>query len=671
MNKWYGWAGSILQVDLANEKIVRQPLTKNMAYNFLGGRGFNIKTLWDNIYPGIDPLGPRNVLCFGIGPLTGTLMSCSARYSVSTKSPETGILGDANAGGYWGPELKFAGFDQIVIKGRAKKPLYLWIDDDHVELREASKFWKSTTYESEKIIKEELGDPEIKVASIGLGGANLVRFASVINDLFRAAARCGVGAVMGSKNLKAIAVRGTKGSKIAKRDQFEDLVKEDRKKLMENEFIQNVTGHLGTPWLTIGWGAASGMFDYKNSQTIILPEELASITGEVFFETYCAQIKSCFNCPVHCSRYYEVKTGPYAGVKGSTCEFETIWSFGVMCGVLNLPPILKCNNLCNQYGLDTISTGVNIAFAMELYEKGILTKKDVDGIELEFGNDAAMIEIIHRIAQRDGFGNILAEGPLNAAKIIGKKKKIDVERYYPHTLGLSRAAYQCYGDPGAVLGTITSTRGADHLRGHHYSVCLDPLFCRKKWGDHTIADVDEIHGKHISITWMQHEWTLADCLERCKCGLNDWYIACPLMDPTGEGRAKIVSAATGWEVTAKKMEKIAERVYNLERTFNAREGVQRKHMRPPWKSLNIPIDRGPNKGLVVRMETVNKLLDNYFKHRGWNLETGVPTESKLLELGLKYVADEMKRNIPYPEWSGPSLWPLEKYPHGGPRAPYP
>lgn len=659
----YGWAGTILKIDLSREKIIKEPLKKELAYNFLGGRGFNAKTLWDLIRTGTDPLGPENVLCFAVGPLTGTLMSASSRFSVSAKSPETGILGDANAGGYWGPELKFAGYDQIIITNKAKKPVYIWIDDDNVEFRNADHFWKSATYDAEEIIKEELGDPDIEVCSVGTAGANLVRFSSVMNDLFRAAARCGMGAVMGSKNVKAIAVRGTKGVEVANREEFKKLVLEDRKKLLEDEFIQKVVGHLGTPWLTLGWGATTGLLDAKNAQTVILPEEIDQFSGETLFENYTVQLKGCFNCPIHAARYYEVKTGKYGGLRGSTCEFETIWNIGLMCGIFSLPPILKCNNLCNQYGLDTISTGAMISFAMECYEKGFLTAEDTKGIELEFGNDDALIEMIHQIAHREGLGNILAEGGPIATRIIGG----EAEKYYLHTLGLSRAAYQCYGQPGAALGTITSTRGADHLRGHHYSVLTSPGFCEKKWGDPDIADPETVHGKHISVAWMQHEWTLADCLERCKCGVNNWNVGCPLMDPTGEGRAKLVWAATGWNASSRDLERIAERVYNLETAFNVREGVSRKFMRPPWKSVNIPIDKGFKKGFRVREETINEVLDNYFRYRGWDVKTGIPTRAKLEELGLKYVADDLERNIPYPEWSGPPSWHLEKYPSGGPR----
>lgn len=668
VNEWYGWAGKILRVDLTKGTLTKSPLIQEVAYNFLGGRGMNIKTLWDEIKPDTDPLGPENVLCFSVGPLVGTIVPASCRLHVSAKSPETGGLGDSNAGGYLGPELKFAGYDQIVVTGKAPRPSYLYIKDDQVELRDAAHLWGKTVYETEKALLEEIGDPRVKIACIGPGGENLVRISGIMVDMFRIAAATGMGAVMGSKNLKAIVVRGTKGTKVARPDELEELARADCDKLMKNAFIQNEIGHLGTP-LLIDLLAQSGTLGAKSDTDVLLPEEAKPVSGETLFNNHCVQIKGCFNCPVHCARYFEVKDGPYAGTRGSTCEFETIWLCGVHCGNLNLPSILKINNLCNDYGLNTIGTGAAIALAIELYKNGIISEKDTDGMKLDWGDDQAIIDLIHKIAHREGFGNLLAEGQYVLAKKFGKK----AEKLCVHVKGLHRSSFFYVNIPFGLTFAF-SPRGADHLRGAMTSI-LRPDICEKKWGNAEWAEPAKPEGKHITVAWGQQEYTLADCLGRCKCGVNMWEIACPMAgvveDMEGIGRARIVSAATGWEVSAKELERVAERVFNLERAFIVREGMRRKDDMPPWKAFHVPIPRGPLAGAVASQEVYEKLFNDYYAYMGWDQMTGVPTRKKLEELGLKYVADELEKHGPYPEWIGPPLWSEDKYPRRrGNRAQY-
>ncbi len=652
MNEWRGWAGRILRIDLTKEKIVKTPLTKEIAYNFLGGRGFNIKTLWDEIRPGIDPLSPENVLCFGVGPLVGTIVSLCCRFNISAKSPETGILGDSNSGGFWGPELKFAGYDQIVIAGKASRPTYLYVNDDQIELKDASHIWGKNVPETEKILLNEVNDPRAKVACIGVAGENLVRIASVMVDIFRAAAWTGMGAVMGSKNLKAVVVRGTNGVKVAMTRKLEELARLDRDRLMKNSFIQNQIGHLGTPLIS-DMTAEQGLLSWKGDSDILLPEEIKSISGETYFKNYCVQLKGCFNCPIHCARYFEVKDGPFSGTRGSTGEFETIWLLGAHCANLNLPSILKINNLCNEYGINTISAGAAISLAMELYKAGVITRKETDGVVLEWGDYETMIELIHKIARRKGFGNMLAEGHYNMSRILGK----DAERLCVHVKGLHRSSFW-FMNYAWGLTLATSTRGADHLRGS-MDTLMRPDICLKKWGNADISDPFSTSGKGFMVPWCQQEFTLADCLGRCKCGVNMWEIACPMAgdseDVSGVGRADILSAATGVKMTPKDLELIAERVYNLERAFIVREGISRKHDMPPWKTFHVPIPRGQLAGIAATEGAYNQLLDEYYKHMGWNLKTGVPTRSKLEQIGLKYVADRLENDAPYPEWVGPPL----------------
>jgi aldehyde:ferredoxin oxidoreductase len=412
--------------------------------------------------------------------------------------------------------------------------------------------------------------------------------------------------------------------------------------------------------------AEKGNLSWKGGSDVLLPEEIEPISGETYYKKYCVQLKGCFNCPVHCARYFEVKNGPYAGTRGSTGEFETIMNCGLSCGNLNLPSILKINNLCNQYGLNTISAGAAISFAIELYKARIITKKETRGMKLDWGDDRLIIELIHKTALRTGLGNILAEGHYNMARMFGKEAK----KLCVHVKGMYRAAFN-YTNVAFGLALATSTRGADHLRGMMNAI-IKPDICEKKWGNAEIANPTKIYGKHISVAWGQQEYTLADCLGRCKCGATQWEIACPMAgdakDVEGIGRAKILSAATGWNVTPKELELVAERIYNLEKAFIVREGIKKKHDMPPWKSFNVPIPRGRLAGAIAKKDDYNKLLDNYYEYMGWDQKTGIPTRVKLEELGLNYVADELEKDAPYKEWVGPQLWPLNKYPHGGNRA---
>jgi len=631
MPEWFGWTGTTLWIDLTKEKVAKKPLAKDLAYNFLGGRGFNAKILWDEIEAGLDPLGPNNVLCLGVGPLDGTLMPLSGRFNSSCLSPMTGILGDGNLGGFWGAELKIAGYDQIVIRGRSEKPVYLWTDDDDVEIKDASHLWGLTTWEADRILRQEHGK-EVKVCGIGQGGENLVRTATTICDLSRSGSP-GSGAVWGSKNLKAIAIRGTKGVRIARPKEFEKLVEEDRNSLLTNEYIQGTIGTVGSPGYAPYWQASNDPEFVKEK-----------LGGEKLLEQYVISLKSCFNCPIHCGRYYRVIIGPYAGTKGAHADAGGCTLAANSLRNFNMASALKANNLCNQYGLDASQARHAIAFAMDLYERGIITKKDTGGVAFEWGDDELEIEMIHKIALREGFGNMLAEGGYGLAKTIGEEAK----NVYKHVYGMARDYY-----PGLYgLALATSTRGADHLRG----MCQRfPPKLLKERGiiEDESAKLSFLELDERAVILGQHEYTLADCLECCKCAVNTWAIACPLQ--SAQGRAKLLSAATGKQWTPRELDVLAERVYNLERAFNIRCGANRRHDRPPREQI---ID-----------EEYYKSLDRYYSLRGWNKE-GAPTRAKLKELNLQYVADELERGQPYPDWDGPVLWAREKYPHGGSRAKY-
>ncbi len=643
MREWNGYGGTILNVNLTNGEITKEPLGEEMAKTWLGGRGFNMKVLWESIKPGIDPLGPENVLCFGFGPLTGTLFSSSCRYNISAKSPFTNHLGDSSSGGHFAAQVKYAGYDQIIFTGRADRPVYLWILDDHVELKDASHLWGKNTWETTDTIKKDLGDDGVKVSCIGQAGEHLVRTACVICDYGRAAGRTGMGAVMGSKNLKAVAVRGTKGIRIANPEEFKRLAKRDIETTMTDpdyEFFA-LYGTSGVYELAYG-------FDHptKNFQSHLPPPGCDVHYHERFLDQYAARLKGCSACPIHCSKFYDVRLGEYAGTRGAGVELDSFKGLATQLGQADMGTALAMVTLASQYGLDSICTGDSIGFATELYERGIITRKDTDGIELKWGSVEAIEAMLHKIAMRQGLGNILAEGTPNAARIIGKgTEKYDMSsRGLSHQLDVRDGCHRLY--------MLTSTRGFDHLRGD-VSFLITPELCQKYFGDPAIADKTTTYGKHIVTIFAEHVSALADSLTRCKFNRMTHFT---MKDPLeAEEVASILSAATGLEWTGKELMKIGERIYNIEQAFGVREGISRKHYYPPWRLANEPIADGPKKGSIVTREQWDEMFDNYFKLRGWDIATAIPTRARLEELGLKYVADELEKGMPYPEWAGPPL----------------
>lgn len=632
----FGWAGKILKVDLSREKIIEEPLGKDLAANFLGGRGINVKILYDELKPKTDPLGPKNVLIFGCGPLTGTLSPGSGRFNVTTLSPLTRILGDSNCGGWWAPELKFAGYDHIVIYGRAEKPLYLWICDGESELRDASNLWGKDSVETQEIIREELGDPEIQVADIGQAGERMVKFANVRTGLKNSAGRTGTGAVMGSKHLKAIAVRGTGTVKIAEPGKFEELCVKLHIALRENPLYE-VFSVQGTPILSNILNEA-GIMPVKNWQTTDFPE-IDAISGETFVEKYSVKSKACFGCPLHCNHFYNIKGGPFAGEMGEGPEYETINSLGPRCGNSNFPSIIHMNDLCNRYGLDTITLGNVLGLMMELRQKRIVTENDMDDIKLDWGNWEAMIEMIEKIVRGDGIGNLLAEGPLSVAEKIGK----GAEKYVVHTKRLGYSSHENRSTKGYALSHAVSTRGGDHLRSIptcvYWGPTANPELIKMIYGKVKTVDPRSYEDQAIAVIWYERMYTACDCIGMCKY-ITPWL-------GTGFGvvpreMTELFSLATGVEMDERKMIEISNRVYNLERAFIVREGITRKDDYPPARFMEEPIPSGPNKGDQIDRKKYDGMLNEYYELRGWTSD-GVPMKAKLEELGLNSVADELKR----------------------------
>ncbi len=610
-----GYAGKILRINLTSGKHYDQLITEEWMRKYIGGNGVAARILFDELKPGIDPLSPENILIFMTGPLTGTSFPSSGRWAAYAKSPlTTAIWGEAHSGGYWGPELKYAGYDGIVVTGRAEKPVYIWIDDGKVEVRDAKHVWGKDVFDTEDILKEEIGDETIKAVYIGPAGERLVRFASIMDSLYRAAGRCGLGAVMGSKNLKAIVCRGSLDIDVAEPDKFEKTVDEMLTKMKENPITGEALPTYGTNVLTDIINTA-GILPTFNFQQGCHPEAWKN-SGEKLRETILVKNRACRYCWMRCARYSVIKSGPYAGFVGEGPEYETVWAFGAQCGVFRLDAIHAANTLCNKYGIDTISTGNIIGWAMELYERGIISKEDTDGLELKFGNHEAVVELVRRISLREGkFAELLGEGWIRAAEKIGKGS----ERFIMGVKGLGLPAYEPRGVWGHALGYATSIRGGCHLRA--YMIAPEILGVPKKMNPLTAE------GKAEMLKTLQDFSAVVDSAIICK------FVTFAL---TAEDLAKGLTYATGFNFTAEDVLKIGERIYNLERIIQCREGVRRKDDTLPERFLKEPAPVGPAKGMVVPLE---RMLDEYYRLRGWDVDTGVPTPEKLKELGLDKAAE--------------------------------
>lgn len=627
--RWFGWVGTMLEVELSAKTAVKKELPEELAYGYLGQAGVNARLLYDRTARGMHPLDPAAPLIFGVGPLGGTMAPCSGRFTVTFKSPLTGIFGDSNCGGHWGPELKMAGYDHIIITGRADQPVYLWIDDDRVEIRDARHLWGKNTWETDTAIKQEVADSTAQVVCIGPAGENQVHYAAIICNLARAAARCGPGAVMGSKNLKAVVVRGNRGVEVARPGEFLEAV-EMAVSAIRDDPLYEVASTFGTTAIT-GLAQMLGFLPTRNFQQSTF-EGAEKLRGEVMLEKYVTRHKGCFNCPVSCSRYCRVNEGPYAGTRGEGPEYESTSAFGSKCGNDNLEAVLHANMICNQLGLDTISTGNTIAWAMECFEKKILTPEQLDGGQLQWGDHPAMIDLIRKIALREGVGGLLADGALAASRKFGGAGLVVQSK------GMDYPAVDVRGTKGMALSFAVSPRGGDHLKGLPLYEVAPDIYAR---------DIREQTG--IEVTpgyWLQYE-TKA----RLMCWHENWHC---VVDSLGicklEGIAlkpllpehfrRLLAAATGWEVSAADLERIGERIWNLERLFGVREGIRREDDLPPLRLLNEPITDGPARGHGLDREKYIRMLNEYYQIRGWDRETGIPAEAKLKELGLPAAGEE-------------------------------
>jgi len=620
--KWYGWTGTILEVDLTHESIQKVDLSEQLACNYLGQAGINARIIYDRVSSDTDPLSPDALLIFGVGPLGGTLAPCSGRLSVTFKSPLTGIFGDSNCGGHWASELKMAGYDHIVITGKAKHPVYLWIDNDRIEIRDARSIWGKSTWATDDLVREDVGERTAQVACIGPAGEHLVRFAAIICNRARAAARCGPGAVMGSKNLKAIGVRGDRGIHVADKSALSDAVDEAVNAILADPLYESAKTY-GTLAIT-PLAQALGFLPTRNFQESTF-EGADKLGGDVFIKQYATRHKGCYNCPVACSRLYKVAEGPFA-TQGEGPEYETVSALGAKCGNDNFESILHANTLCNQLGMDTISTGNVLAWAMECYQRGVLTRTQLDGLDLHFGNDSAMIELIKKIAAREGIGAILAEGAHRAALQVGGSD------WVVHSKGMDYPAVDTRGTKGMALSFAVSPRGGDHLKGLSLYEVAPDIYAqdiRQETGiDVTPQYWLEYKTKAKLMRWHENWHCVVDSLGLCKL---EGIAIKPLLPRHFQ---RMLTAATGWHVSEGELEIIGERIWNLERLFNVREGMLRADDLPPRRLLEEPIATGPAQGERLDRQRYEQMLTEYYRLRGWDPETGIPTKEKRRELGL-------------------------------------
>ncbi|MEW6524609.1 MAG: aldehyde ferredoxin oxidoreductase family protein [Bacillota bacterium] len=623
MFKYRGYAGQYIRVDLTRQHVDVQPLPTGWAEEYLGGNGVGTRILWDEVGPGVDPLSPENRLVMATGPLCGTLMPNSGRVACIAKSPLTGIYGDSNAGGFLGPELKFAGYDLVVFQGRASSPAYLLICDDRVELRDASHLWGKDCLETEESLRKETGETLLKAATIGPAGENLVSFASINVTPQRQWGRSGMGAVMGSKNLKAVAVRGTGPVTIADREGFYRVALDCHQRIRRNAIYPAVSKY-GTPGI-VSMMNAIGRFPTKNFQQGHF-DNADRINAETLRQNHYVQSLSCFGCPVGCDKAYGIKEGPFAGTVVRSVEYETLGSYGAGLYIDDLNAILKANDVCDRLGLDTISAGRVIGFLMELWEKGLITKEDTGGLEFPWGNAEVALKATELMAYRRDFGDLMAGGVRRLAARLGR----GAEHYAMEVKGQELAAQDGRAQQSMGLASATSTRGADHLKAFP---TIDetgyPFEAERRYGPEYLPEMAQpLATRHKAYLVKDGEefGAIIDSTGMCKSGGT--FVLAEIYWPD---LARAVSTATGMELDVDQLKKIGERIYNLQRCYIALHGITAADDTLPQRLLTEPSPSKQAQGQVCRLD---QMLPEYYRLRQWDPVTGRPSGEKLAQLGL-------------------------------------
>ncbi|MHB9099295.1 MAG: aldehyde ferredoxin oxidoreductase family protein [Syntrophales bacterium] len=629
----YGYNGKILRVDLTTGVMKEEEPGEVVYRTYLGGGGLASYYLLRELRAGIDPLSPDNILIFASNVISGAPIAGMSRFTVAAKSPLTGAYGEAEAGGFWGPELKFAGFDAVIITGKAAKPSYLWINDGKAEIRSAERVWGLDTGPAQEMIREEIGEKRARVALIGPGGENRVRFACVVNELKHVNGRTGMGAVMGSKNLKAVAVRGTKKMEMHDPEKLREMSK-DLTEFIGQHGPNKMLRKLGTSNLVVPL-SNQGILPTHNFRTGFFAEA-EKISGEQLTETFLASDESCYACAVRCKRAVEIP-GTYATSKRyGGPEYETLGALGSLLCIDDLAAIAKGNELCNRYTLDTISTGVAIGFAMECYEEGTLTKKDTEGIEFTFGNPEAMVKGIEWIAfRKPGLGNLLADGVKIAAAKLGK----DSAKFALHVKGQELPMHDPRGKIGVGVGYAVSPTGADHMRAPHDLAFQAPGPMMGRIAP--LGMLEPVSSRELGprkarqFTYGSFVFSFYESLGVCD------FVAGPVWALTLPKLVEVVQAITGWETSLWELMKVGERAVTMARVFNLREGFGRRDDTLPDR-LYEPLESGALQGIGIDRAEFDDLLTLYYEAMGWDPGDGVPTRGKLAELNLYWLNEFVK-----------------------------
>jgi aldehyde:ferredoxin oxidoreductase len=628
----YGYAGTILRVDLNNASFRKEPLSDSLVKNFIGGRGFVAKMLYDEISAGIDPFDPQNMIIMATGPLTGHFLPASGKTHFGTKSPATGGYADSNMGGHFGPQLKYAGYDVVVITGKANGPSYLFISDDTVEIRPAGDYWGQGSITAEKNLKDFLGE-DYQILTIGPAGENRVRYACISHDFGRQAGRTGVGAVMGSKNLKAVAVKGTQGLPVADLKKAYAKGKEAFRKVRAKPGFEGWTPE-GTAGIT-NWTNEVGVFPTRNFQTSFA-EHYQDINGKAVIDRLKITDKGCFGCPTPCGKYGHTQTASgSAHVEGP--EFETISLFGGNCVLKTIEEVAYANYLCDELGIDTISAGVVIGWAIECFQKGILTSEQI-GRDIDFSDLETVIYLLSKIARREGIGDLLAEG----VKIAAEKTGNGSERFAIHVKGLEWSGYECRNAPSMMLAYLTADVGAHHNRawvlGHDLAGAWTNVHDLIASGGEIEAQPKAVVSDRSAeyVIESQHKRSLFDALGNCRLQMME-------LGFEEEHYAELFSLITGRTKSWAELLKISERIWHLTRAFSVREiKTFGRHLDlPPARLYEDPITTGPNQGHVLSREDIDKLLNWYYDARGWD-QNGIPTKETLRKVGLSEIAEDLE-----------------------------
>jgi len=625
----YGWAGTILRVNLSNKEITEEPLDEALALKYVGGRGLNSYYLYHEVKPGIDPLGSDNKIFFGVGPACGTILPSNQRWTITTKSPQTGIIGDANCGGKFGVGLKYAGYDMLIVEGVSEAPVYLLVDSKGVEIRDASHLWGKTTSETENLIRKDLNDADVDIAVIGTAGENLVRFASVISDR-RAAGRSGCGAVMGSKNLKAVAARGERSVRVANVKELHKLSQQ-----VYTNWIANEKG------LHAMRDRGPGVESYQVYQEQLGIYPTFNYKYGVYdkyddihvdkLQTFWVRPKSCFSCPVACNHMFVVEEGPYKGSYGEGMMTPGTHYTGLI-GVNDLGFMFHLSRLSDEYGLDEDEFGCLISWLMECQEQSILTPDDLEGLELKWGDKEKTLEVFYLTINQSGIGNILSQGAKKASDILGKGSG----KYVMHSKGMCFDTRDPRGSKGWGLGYAVGSRGADHCR-HTMPDFMTGRSPKMSWLDTEFDDFKldrfEEKGKAKFYKWFEDVRVMQHSLEFCIFAFESKDLV------WSQFMAEMFNAVTGHNIDAQEVLTLGERVTNLDRAFNVREGLSRKDDSLPDRMLHEPMPDGPSRGQIVNLDL---MIDEYYENRGWDIATGYPRRDTLERLGLKDVADDLE-----------------------------